>query len=188
MSSATIREKIKAILDGVDGVGRVHSFERYGRHLIDLKKLYAQDDAVLGFYIRRVGFRRRKTSENTIEVVTRWQIRGFASLVDEDETGIAFDELIDSLVAAFDLDETIGGAVVTTVTDAQAGLQLEDAGPAMFCGHLCHSAELALQTVHYDNVPEAPLDGQINTILGSWAPEIGADHEPDYEVIASDAA
>lgn len=69
------------------------------------------------------------------------------SLDDETQSELAFDNLIEAARDAFREDETIGGAVETTTVDGQAGLQLDDSGPSMFAGVLCHHARLSLATI-----------------------------------------
>ena len=64
-----------------------------------------------------------------------------------DRVGDRLDRLIEAVRVAFRHDETLGGVVETTMSDGRAGPQLDDSGPAMFAGVLCHHARLTLSTV-----------------------------------------
>ena len=89
-------------------------------------------------------------------VRTRWLIRGFASLVDAQATELAFDRLLDDMAAtvraATVLYDAQGDALGHTVTDDGAGLQLDESGPVMFAGVLCHGATFSLTTEHLEEI------------------------------------
>jgi hypothetical protein len=83
-------------------------------------------------------------------VLNRWRISGFMSLEDSSASEIVFDNLVEAVCDAFRSDETLGGLIAGTVMDSPnvAGIQVEDSGPVMFAGVLCHSARLVLYTWH----------------------------------------
>ncbi len=146
MSLDTIRSAIVAKLEAVSGIGLVHGYERYARKQSDFRAFYEDGDKVLGWFIRRRATRETEETNLRNTVVHTWDIRGYMSLQDAEATELAFDLLIESVRAAFRDDITIGGAVDTTVIDGKVGLQLEDSGPVMFSGILCHGARLSLMT------------------------------------------
>ena len=158
MSSTAIRDQIVAKLTAVTGIGLVHRFQRYATKQSDFKALYESGGKVLGWFVRRVSVAEREDASTYNREVTRWRIEGVMSLDDDAETEIAFDALIDAARDAFRADQTLGGTVETTVVDGQSGLQLEDSGPAMFAGVLCHHARLSLATVGSVEIGEEVLD------------------------------
>jgi hypothetical protein len=66
---------------------------------------------------------------------------------------LTFDDLIESVRDAFAQDETLGGTVDQCSEpgneDGESCIQLDDAGPVMFGGVLCHACRLGLTTVRY---------------------------------------
>lgn len=158
MSTAAIRDKIVAKLTAIEGFGLVHRFERYAHKQSDFKALYETDGKVLGWFVRRISVAEQQDTTTYNGEVMRWRIEGFMSLDDATETEITFDALIDAARAAFRSDLTLGGAVETTVVDGQAGLQLEDSGPAMFAGVLCHRARMSLATMGSVEIGDDVLD------------------------------
>lgn len=147
MTIDAIRTAIVAQLTGVAGVGTVHRFQRYAHKQSDFKTFYESDGKVLGWFVRRISTAEREDTNTYNKVIHRWRIEGVMSLDDATESEVAFDALIEAVRDAFRNDETLGDVVETTVVDGQAGLQLDDSGPAMFAGILCHHARLSLATV-----------------------------------------
>ena len=78
-----------------------------------------------------------------------WQITGYRQVLDAEASELAFDALIDSLRAAFQADESLGGTVATTVVEDRLGLQLDESGLFLFTGVVCHTAQLSLTTRRY---------------------------------------
>lgn len=149
--SLQIREAIAATLNRVDGIGRVHLFERYAKNQGDLAALYAHDGQLRGWHIRRV-----RLSEGPYPAgeVTAWEIRGYLSLNDAAGTELDFDALIDDIRAEFRADQTLGGTVATTWVEDASGIQVLDSGPVLFAGVLCHKAVLALATQRFCSTNE----------------------------------
>lgn len=149
----TIRTAIVATLNTVPGIGRVHGFERFAQQEKAFRELYQSGDVVLGWHVRRRATRESSEAIGCNTVTHEWKIRGFMSIADAESSELEFDDLIESARDAFRADETLGGAVPSTVIEegsiTVAGLQLIDSGPVKFCGVLCHGAELQLFTRHY---------------------------------------
>lgn len=162
-----IRSAIAAKLQTVPGIGTVHAFERYAEQSPKFKELFVVDGKVKGWIVRRVSWRREPFSNERRMVITRWQIRGYASLIDAEQSELAFDLVLDAIAAAFDADETLGDLLYATDADNLAGLQLEDSGPVLLANVLCHSARLALTTVHLVEIgAEYGSDGGTGELLG----------------------
>lgn len=150
MSLDAIRTAIVGKLEQLPGIGRVHAYERYASTHDALRQIYLADDGQLrGWYVQRTGRAEQSPALGRWQVTQRWKIQGFMALADADASELRFDALVESACAAFRQDETLGGTVASTVTDAGAGLQVAQSGPVMFAGVLCHGATLTLATLHY---------------------------------------
>lgn len=147
-----IRDAIKTKMLTAAGIGPVHTYERYADSLAKLKPLYVTGGKLNGWHIRLIRSQRQSLFMGRLQITHTWQIRGYMSLDDDAASELAFDVLVEALQNAFAADETLGGVVAQTVLeeDAIAGLQRDNAVPVMFCGVLCHSAELRLLTRHHE--------------------------------------
>lgn len=145
---AQIRNAIAAKIAAVQNIGQVYAFERFAKAEKDFRLMYLSTDRILGWNVRRVSKTETSPATGRWHVTNRWQIKGFLSLDDESESELIFDGLIEAIGDAFREDETLGGLVDSTVLENPnvAGIQVEDSGPVMFAGVLCHSARLALYT------------------------------------------
>ncbi len=151
--AADIRTAIVSVMERIPGIGMVHSYERYADKQSDFKQFYTLrrdgTDTICGWFIRRLSRAESSDSLGRVVVVMGWRIQGYMGLVDSQESELAFDGLIDALVAAFRADETLGGVVDSTIVGSDAGLQIEDTGPVMFAGVLCHAVQGRLMSRHY---------------------------------------
>ncbi|WP_299378828.1 hypothetical protein [uncultured Kiloniella sp.] len=143
-----IRTAIANTLKTVSGIGLVHEFQRYSTNNSAFKDFFLQDDKVLGWYITRITRREQPYSSGYNKVVNTWEIRGFMSLIDGEQSEITAQNLIENIIQAFRGDETLGDLIDTTIVDNQAGLQMEEFIPVMFAGVLCHSIRFSLLTRH----------------------------------------
>lgn len=167
--TAEIRAAIVATIAGIPLVGLVHDRERYAKTEPQLLSHYGIGKDVLGWFVRRVGFRRETISTMRVRIVTQWQIRGYASFVDERASETAFDALIDAIAEAFERDDTLGGLVESIDGDGASGIQQADAGPVMFAGVLCHATRLSLTTVHHVHPGEDPSTlNDFNQLNVTW--------------------
>jgi hypothetical protein len=113
-------------------------------------------NALRGWFVRRpMTTETGNVQGRTVELI-RWQIRGFSALDDAAASELAFDDLLESVRNAFAQDETLGGTVdqCTVPDEPGAGqlescIQIDDAGPVMFAGVLCHACRLGLNTIRY---------------------------------------
>lgn len=153
MTLAAVRTAIVARLNTVTDIGAVHAYERYASDLKKLATLYSYQGAIRGWFVRRpVTHESGNILSRTVEVV-RWRIQGVMSLEDANASELTFDALIESVRDAFAQDETLGGTVDQCSEpgneDGESCIQLDDAGPVMFGGVLCHACRLGLTTVRY---------------------------------------
>jgi hypothetical protein len=157
-SVADLRAAIKAKIVAVASMGTVHDYERYLKDQSKLASLYvntAQSGSrVYGWNIRRVKTIEllADTGRNFVDIL--WRIRGYMSIEDAEETEKKFDTQIELMRDAFRADPSLGSLCETTFKEAngnQAGLQLEESEPVLFCGVLCHAARLSLVTRVYTN-------------------------------------
>lgn len=152
-TEADIRAAIKTKLDSVNNMGVVHDYERYSKQPDDFRELYVAEingvNQVRGWYIRRISRHEGSDYVARYEVIINWRIQGYMSLKDDVESEKVFDSLVETLADEFRTDETLGGVVDSIIVGDDAGLQVEDAGPVMFTGILCHSARCRLTTRHY---------------------------------------
>lgn len=144
-----IRAEIAATMNLIANIGIVHEYERYAANKADLAALYAYNNQLRGWYIRRISRRENSPDIGRHTVLQQWRIRGFLSLSDAIESELVFDDLCDAVVDGFRANDTLNNLVDSCIIERQAGAQIEDSGPVMFAGVLCHSAQLLLTTRHY---------------------------------------
>lgn len=155
-----VRMAIAAMLMSVPGIGRVHEYERYAKTDKDFRRFYlsagagaSDSDSLHGWHIRRIG-RVEKGNFNLVE--TKWEIRGFLALNDDDASELEFDDLVDDILDAFRDDPTLGNVVQWPALEAEQVPTVTDSGPAMFGGVLCHCVKLQLVTNHtIDDAPKS---------------------------------
>lgn len=140
MNTEDIRREIAERLKAIEGVGKVHPFERYASKHEALKGFYLNSRHLCGWYVTRLSCREEEFTTCFNKVFTDWQIRGFMGLEDAAASEIAFDAKIDAIRRDF-RNTPLKSA------DATGLIQVNDIGPVMFCGILCHACDLRLQTV-----------------------------------------
>jgi hypothetical protein len=145
---SAVRAGLKAALVAVPNIGQVHDYERYAKNERDLAAHYAYGGAIRGWYIRRAGATESMTATRRNSARLRWRITGFMSIDDGAASEITFDGLIEAVRDQVRADPSLGGAADGIVEGNQAGVQLDDAGPVLFAGVLCHSARMSLITRH----------------------------------------
>lgn len=168
--SAAIRAAIVNSLQAVAGIGSVHDRERFAAREKDLAALYLVGGKLAGCHVRRVSVREVPYSTLYNTVHTRWRISLFASFLDAESSEILFDDLVDRIRAKF-RNSDLGGLVESIGDEGEAGVQLDDSGPVMFSGVLCHGARLSLTTRHKQPKSEEPDDATACELSGveiSW--------------------
>jgi len=152
-STRAIRAAIVECLRSVPDVGVVHDRERNAASQSALKELYWTAGLGLrGWFVRRIVTAESGNRQaHTVEEIG-WRIAGFMAFDDARESELTFDDLIEGVRNAFARDETLGGIVAQCTSidpDGPSCIQLDDAGPVMFAGVLCHAARLRLHTIRY---------------------------------------
>ncbi len=145
------RAAVVAMLAAVPDIGVVHAYERHSSDLAKLKQLYfsTPHNDLRGWFVRRVRIETTCIQRPIYQDIETFRIHGFMGLKDEAQSELVFSDLIDAAIAASQVDSTLGGAVMATGllgVNKPRGLQLDDFGPVMFGGALCHGARLSLTT------------------------------------------
>ena len=137
-----MRNALHATVAAVPGTGIVHKYQRFAAQESKLRELYTSNGKLNGWYISRPARgMSRADFERRFDLSDTWVLRGFLALSDERESEIEFDSVLDSLQDALTADPTLGGLVeYTAVSSLEANIQ--DSGPVMFAGVLCHSAKI----------------------------------------------
>ncbi|WP_341893881.1 hypothetical protein [Ferrovibrio terrae] len=189
MSTNAIRNAIVEAMETVGAIGKVHPFERYTADQKKLAEIYQESGRVNGWYVSRGAMREVEDSGDTNMEITDWKIVGYLSLLDGEQSELAFDLLIDQLRAVFRNDETLSGAVWQLGDpdrDDETGLQIERLGPVLFCGVLCHEARLRLTTLSKVGVgAEAVSDLNLVNVKWDWA-DPSTQQGPDGKTDAED--
>lgn len=145
------RAAVVARLQAVPEIGVVHGYERYAAALDALRALYYSPAhaQIRGWFVRRVQIRDTAITKPRRTVLEKFQVRGFMSLDDAAGSELVMQALVDSIRDAFRADPTLGGAITKQgplSPGAEQGVSLDDFGPVMFGGVLCHGARMSLTT------------------------------------------
>lgn len=145
------RAALLATLQAVPDIGVVHAYERATSDLSKMKQVYfsGAHNQIRGWFIRRVRVREVGLLQPTYLEIVDWQIRGFMAIDDANQSELVMDSLIDVVRDRIRQNNTLNGTVLKLgllQSGADRGLQLEDFGPYMFGGVLCHGARLGLTT------------------------------------------
>lgn len=121
MSEATIRAEIKNILQGVSGIGVIHTRRRYSRSRSVFRQLMTSGGIVNGCMI----FRQASTAERQelphIDRHHHFKIIYYYDLDDENASEDTFQALMDAIFEAFKANYKLNGAAVNS-----GPIQIED--------------------------------------------------------------
>lgn len=153
MTVADVRAAIVTRLQSVADIGVVHPYERYSKDLATLKAFYNYNGAIRGWFVRRPNTRESgNILDSSVEQI-RWRIQGYMAVNDAAASELTFDTLIEAVRDAFAQDQTLGGTVAQCTDpdnpDGESAIQIDDCGPVMFGGVLCHACRLGLPTTRY---------------------------------------
>jgi len=140
MSLTDIREQIKSILAGIDGIGAVHDYERWSKDWNKFLDHYKSPDGrINGWSITRDRTSEECDTSSHHTRIHHFTIRGFYGLKDSEASELTFQGLIEDICEAFrskyQLNETVND---------NSPIQVEAVEPRMFGGVLCHFCELSL--------------------------------------------
>jgi hypothetical protein len=155
---APVRAAIKAKIAGVASMGQVHDYERYAKDQSALKNLYKSaaqtGERIYGWFVSRRATREWFVDTGRWVADVDWKMHGLMSLDDADASEKKLDVQVELIRDAFRHDDTLGGAVATLCVangnePGLSGVQVDEIGPVLFAGVLCHRARLALTTRIY---------------------------------------
>lgn len=150
-----------------------HRFERYAKREAELRKHYMHGDRLVGWHVRRIATVELEGDSQYTRTAHRWRALAVMALNDPDvkpgddtdePSEIAFDRMLECVRTAFrsddalfDGDDPSGDLVAeTTRYEGRQGFQIDDSGPAMFAGVLCHMARCSIVTVCSEAVGKEP--------------------------------
>lgn len=144
MSLANIIDAVKAILAAVPGVGpNVHAYERWADDDARFRALFTDQSSeparLLGWTITREATAAIDRGPRNTEDHHTIVVRAYLGLQDEARSERTFQELIESVRAAFLADRRLGGLALHSRPLAARTVEHKN-----FAGVLCHYAELVL--------------------------------------------
>ena len=150
MSQATIRARIKVVLDTVANKGATHDYLRWAVKQVDFETLFKATvggtDQVRGWEIAYRGFTQEEPhlgrSADQYRA-HRFQLDGYLALDDSAETEKTFAALAEAVCNALDADATLNDASLSLYrTPTQLAID-----ERLFAGVLCHHAQVDLEVV-----------------------------------------
>ena len=101
MSEATIKAQIKIILQGVSGIGAIHTRRRYSRSRAVFKELMTSGGKVNGCMVYRVATPAKRVEVPTVRRYHHFRIDYLYELNDETASEDTFQALLDAIFDAF---------------------------------------------------------------------------------------
>ena len=151
-----LRDKIIAQIAAINGIGQVHSYQRYAERTKQLQELYANNGQLLGWFVRRKSVNELNTLRRCTLEVTTWQIRGYMAINDAQQSELIFDGLCDEMRAAFRTPawqkEQSDFNTFTLEAKLPVGLAIVDSQPLLFADVLCHSVDCQLITRRFQDI------------------------------------
>lgn len=114
MSEATIRAKIKSILEGVSGIGVVHNRRRYSKSLAEYLKMMTSSVMINGWTIHNKSTPADIEVHPAVERHHHYEIAGIYELDDENDSYSTFRALLESISDAFDGNPTLDGLALNS--------------------------------------------------------------------------
>ncbi len=149
MSLTAIRAKIKETLEAVSGVENVYDLTPWSANRTMDMSLFKDGTSYKGWFINRTSAETEKTQYNTKRKAHIFTITGFMQIDTANKSAHTFNDLLDSVQAAFDVDTTLGGTCESTYAtwgtmQGIPGLQLYQISERMIGDVLCYVAECKL--------------------------------------------
>lgn len=137
-----IREQIAAILASVEGVGRVHQYQRYRHNWKDIVSLFGFDNEsgdteINAWCITREKIDEPESSDSHDPTYHGFKVRGYLGLQDAVATEHDFQAIIDAIRAAFRVNYQLNNTATHTTP-----LQVPVIDIRMFGSVLCHYCEI----------------------------------------------
>jgi hypothetical protein len=143
MSLATIRTKIKEILQTVSGIGQVHDYGRWTADWSKFLSAFKSVDKINGWLITRRSSTEEPFGENVPPVHHRtheFVIEGYYSLRDNVASERDFQDLVEAICEAFRGDLTLGGTALMSEPP-----QVESIDSSTLGGVLVHQARIVIR-------------------------------------------
>jgi len=148
MSLKDIREQIKVILSGVEGIGIVHDSEKFAGDWRKYLDLFHDpvSGRINGCFFKRESRHERQRTLGETEIFHIFVIRRFMGVKVADDTGVLFENTDELVVAAFKNKKSLNKTCLTIDPDwgemqGAVGLQVTVNEQRMFGGVLCHYSE-----------------------------------------------
>ena len=158
-----IATQIKNLISSVTGVGKIHTFKRWGATDKDFETFAATGGKINAWFITRVSTAERWLTTGEFNRAHLFHISGAYGMKDADATEETFQVLVDRICGRFrsDSGRTLNDTVESVAPSfgeisaqsesggAEGGLQVTSVGHADFHGILVHFAELHLGVQEY---------------------------------------
>jgi hypothetical protein len=151
VSNATYNQIVTTIatkLSEVDGVGKVHTYERYVKTKEEFE-LWFMDHSqgrICGWTITRGSFTDEQNTNISNTRRSKFILRGYMAVKDADKTELIFQNLIDLVCTKFRPQE-----LLEDVLEINEPLQGDVIGYGEYCGTFCHICELSMVTQEFYN-------------------------------------
>ena len=151
MTFSDIKEEVANILEGVDGIGKVHRFRRHTTTWEELFKRHVKDGQVNDWEITRTALNDAISSIQNLAGVDpvfhdthNVVILGYVSLVDAKESETTFQDLIDRITERFRKidNNTLNGRIIIP-----AFMQSPEIGHRSFGGVLVHFVQMTFTAI-----------------------------------------
>lgn len=145
---ATIRARIKTVLETVSNIGQVHDYERWADDWNTLLTLFKSTisgtDQIRGWAITCEGWTQDLVGfggfgDDAVLVSYSYRVRGWLGVDDSAETEKTMAALAGSAAAALEADATLQSKALDNPEPVVRSVRLEY---RMFAGVLCHYAEI----------------------------------------------
>jgi len=123
-------------------MGRVYPYERFSNQAHKFKGLFVIDGKIRGGYVRRLN---AHTTQHQFRH-EQWELVLFQGWDDEGQSSNQFDDAIDALIDAFNVDSQVGDWR-TLAQGEKTGWHLVKSQPVMVTNVLCHHATLRILLV-----------------------------------------
>jgi hypothetical protein len=146
MSLADIRTQLKAIIESVDGIGKVHDYDRWttdwNRFLSFFK---TEDNKINGWIITRSWAKEKVHAATSVNIRThRIIIKGYYGLKDSAGSEKAFQDLIESVCDALRKNNDLNGSCLSADPPQVAKIYHRPFG-----GILVHACNIVLSVDEY---------------------------------------
>jgi hypothetical protein len=140
-----IKAALKAVLEGVTNMGKVHDRVRWTNEPAKFKELFFDDSKQIinGWEITRVAYAPILSVSSLIHKVHVMRCRGYYGFKDSIDTENKFQTIVDGVVDA--IHSNISYTDAWDRIEDMEGAQAVDIGLDDFAGHICHYADVEVR-------------------------------------------